>query len=96
MIISKLKQWLYGEICERRGYSASRAYEAVIEKMEIMEKQETQLTTKDREEIMDDLEALQDKVSAMGFRGQNEYDLFLREEIADYIKNGVKYLEGRK
>jgi hypothetical protein len=38
-----------------------------------------------KSKIMDDIEAIQDKVNAMGFKGQNEYDLHLRYEIADYI-----------
>ena len=39
----------------------------------------------DRESIIVDIEKLQDKTEEKGFKGQNEYDLFLREEIADYI-----------
>ena len=38
-----------------------------------------------KHEIMDHLMELQIKVSKMGFKGQNEYDLFLREEIADWL-----------
>jgi len=39
----------------------------------------------DREKIMADIKKLQDKTDAKGFKGQNEYDLYLREEIVDYI-----------
>jgi len=39
----------------------------------------------DKESVMNDIEALQEKVDKMGFKGQNEYDLHLRQEIADYI-----------
>jgi hypothetical protein len=43
---------------------------------------------------MDDLDDIQRKVDAMGFRGGNEYDLTVREEIADYIqKNFIKKAE---
>ena len=38
-----------------------------------------------REEIMDKLEQIQLKIDSIGFNGTNEYDLFLREEICDYI-----------
>ena len=39
----------------------------------------------ERDEIMDKVEDLQRKVDSMGFRGGNEYDLFLREEVADWL-----------
>jgi len=38
-----------------------------------------------KEEILEDIRQIQEKVDAMGFKGSNEYDLFLREEISDYI-----------
>lgn len=41
-----------------------------------------------RSELLIELEALQDKVDKMGFKGQNEHDLHLREEIADWILKG--------
>jgi hypothetical protein len=44
----------------------------------------------DRAQIMDDLDDIQRKVDAMGFRGGNEYDLTVREEIADYITKHFK------
>lgn len=44
----------------------------------------------DRHEIMDALERIQDKVDSIGFMGINEYDLTLREEIADYIQQNFK------
>jgi len=48
----------------------------------------------DRAQIMDDLDDIQRKVDAMGFRGGNEYDLTVREEVADYIqKNFIKKAE---
>ena len=48
----------------------------------------------DRAQIMDDLEDIQRHVDAIGFRGGNEYDLTVREEIADYIqKNFIKKAE---
>jgi hypothetical protein len=37
--IEQIKQFLYGEICERRPYSASRMCEEVIKFIEQMEKQ---------------------------------------------------------
>jgi hypothetical protein len=40
----------------------------------------------EREYLMDDIEDIQDKVDRLGYRGANEYDLALREEIADYIE----------
>lgn len=43
-----------------------------------------------REDIKDLVEKIQDKVDKMGFKGQNEYDLHLREEIADSITNLFK------
>lgn len=44
----------------------------------------------DKYKIIDDIEEIQHKVDAIGFKGQNEYDLYLREELADYIvKNYV-------
>lgn len=39
-----------------------------------------------REKIMPNIEALQNEADEQGFKGQNEYDLFLRESIADYIE----------
>ena len=48
----------------------------------------------DREEIMEDLEQLQEKVDKMGFMGSNEHDLFLREEIADYIEKLLNNNQG--
>ena len=41
----------------------------------------------DREKITDAIEVIQDKINDIGFKGQNEYDLHLREEIADYIES---------
>ena len=38
-----------------------------------------------KERVMDDLFELQHKVDKMGFKGQNEHDLFVRDEISDYI-----------
>lgn len=49
--------------------------------------------TMERYDIMEHIETLQRKVDAMGFKGQNEYDLHLREEIADWVlslKNNIK------
>ncbi len=43
----------------------------------------------DREKIKDLIEAIQDKVDKMGFKGQNEYDLHLREELTDLIVYGL-------
>ena len=44
----------------------------------------------DREKLIEDLEAIQDKADGMGFKGTNEFNLYLREELADYIeKHGV-------
>lgn len=43
----------------------------------------------DRDQIMDDLENIQLRVDKMGFKGQNEYDLHLREEIADYVAGKI-------
>ena len=40
----------------------------------------------EREQILIDIEEIQDKVDLKNFKGQNEYNLFLREEIADYIE----------
>ena len=40
----------------------------------------------DRERIMEGLEEIQDRVYEMNFQGSNEHDLWLREEIADYIE----------
>ena len=40
-----------------------------------------------RHELIDKINDIQDKVDKMGLKGQNEYDLFLREEIADFIIN---------
>ena len=39
----------------------------------------------DKDEIMEHIQLFQRKVDAMGFKGQNEYDLFLRDEIAEWI-----------
>jgi hypothetical protein len=39
------------------------------------------------EKIKEKIQAIQDKVDAMGFKGQNEYDLHLREELALYIQS---------
>lgn len=47
----------------------------------------------DREDIKDHLELLEEKVGDMGFKGSNEYELFLREEIADFIIKGVTIKE---
>lgn len=47
----------------------------------------------DREQIMDDLEGIQDMIDKIGFKGQNEYDLTLREEIADYIVGKLRDLK---
>jgi len=38
-----------------------------------------------RETIMGALEVIQDRVDGMGFKDHNEFDLHMREEIADYI-----------
>lgn len=38
-----------------------------------------------RDKILQDIEGIQNYVDGMGFLGQNEYDLHLREEMADYI-----------
>ena len=40
-----------------------------------------------RDKIMTEIEAIQDKVDSMGFKGNNEHDLHLREAIADYIEH---------
>ena len=47
----------------------------------------------DRQQIMDDLEDIQLRVDSIGFKGQNEYDLTLREEVADYIVGKLRDLE---
>lgn len=47
----------------------------------------------DRKQIMDDLEYIQHMIDIIGFKGQNEYNLNLREEIADYIVGKLKDLE---
>lgn len=39
----------------------------------------------ERHILLEKLEEIQNRVDAIGFKGINEYDLFLREEIADYI-----------
>jgi len=38
-----------------------------------------------RSEIIDDIEQIQLSIDSIGFKGQNEYDLHIRENIADYI-----------
>lgn len=48
------------------------------------------LTT--RQKIIDKLEALQLEVDAMGFKGTNEYDLHLREEIANWLLLELKII----
>jgi len=40
---------------------------------------------KDKQDILEDLEQIQENVSNIGFKGSNEYDLHLREYISDYI-----------
>ena len=40
-----------------------------------------------QDELKEATEKLQDKVDKMGFKGQNEYDLHLREEIALFINH---------
>lgn len=44
----------------------------------------------DRDEILEQLESMQEDADKQGFKGQNEYDLFLRENIADYIVKLLK------
>lgn len=39
----------------------------------------------EKEKVKNDIQVIQDRVDSYGFKGQNEYDLHLREEIADYI-----------
>jgi len=38
-----------------------------------------------REKIFNDIEKIQNKIESKGFKGGNEHDLFLREEITDYV-----------
>jgi hypothetical protein len=40
-----------------------------------------------RSKILSDLEDIQRRVDEMGFKGSNEYELYTREEVADYIQN---------
>lgn len=40
-----------------------------------------------KEEIIERVEEIQDKVDAIGFKGNNEHNLYLRLDIADYITN---------
>ena len=47
----------------------------------------------DRKQIIDDLEYIQHMIDIIGFKGQNEYNLNLREEIADYIVGKLRDLE---
>ena len=47
----------------------------------------------DREQIMDYIEGIQNMVDKIGYKGQNEYDLSLREEIADYIVSKLRDLK---
>ena len=39
----------------------------------------------DIEQIKEDIEDIQIKADEMGFQGQNETDLWVRDEIADYV-----------
>ena len=43
-MIDELKQWIYGEICERRDYSASKTYELVIAKINELEANEVKMS----------------------------------------------------
>lgn len=45
----------------------------------------------DKEEIMDAIFDIQRKIDKMGFKGQNEYDLLVRDEIADWIISLTKW-----
>lgn len=38
-----------------------------------------------KSKIMDDIQDIQERVDAIGYKGSNEYDLELREQIAEYI-----------
>lgn len=49
-----------------------------------------------RSKIIDHLQDLQNKVDGMGFKGQNEYDLQLREEIADWLLSQIATSETNK
>jgi hypothetical protein len=51
-----------------------------------------------REEILAQIESIQDRVDKMGFKGQNEYDLHLREELTDWLikKQKEDYIRGMK
>lgn len=42
-----------------------------------------------RSELLSEIEALQERIDKMGFKGQNEHDLHLREEIADWIEKAM-------
>ena len=46
----------------------------------------------EREQITTDIENIQDEVDDIGFKGSNEYGLYLRETIVDYIENLVRTL----
>lgn len=50
----------------------------------------------ERSKIIDHLQDLQNKVDGMGFKGQNEYDLQLREEIADWLLSQIATSETNK
>ena len=38
-----------------------------------------------KEKISEDIEKIQDKVDSIGFKGTNEYNLYLRHELIEYI-----------
>lgn len=38
-----------------------------------------------REEIKEQIEAIQERINAIGFKGNNEYDLHLRHELAVWV-----------
>lgn len=40
-----------------------------------------------RDKILEEIEAIQDNADNVGFKGQNEHDLFIREELTDFFRD---------